>query len=82
MTEKRSVAEIVTRTLKAYIGPTMARLAMKTFAEKSLGVAPEALTVADVPKLIEAMRPMLKIMLGKDRADAVIAQITRECGTE
>lgn len=64
--------------LAAYLGPHTARNAVRTFAERALGRAPEALVPADVPPLLDALRPMLRTLLGSVQGEAVVEQIRRD----
>ncbi len=73
-----SVQDIVTRHLARYLGPHTAKTALKTFSARSLGKAPEEVTRADAPKLLQSLRPMLRTLIGADECDAVLAQMTRE----
>jgi hypothetical protein len=41
---------------------------------------PEALTPADLPRLLEALRPMLRTLCGVDKCDEMIAHVTSEMG--
>ena len=73
-----SIAEFVTGRLAIHLGPNVARMAVKTFAQKAVALKPEQLTLADVPRLIEAMRPMLHVMVGRDPGEVVLSEIARE----
>ena len=73
------VNEVVTRKLSVHLGPNVARMAVKTFAQKAVSRKPEELTPAEVPQLIEALRPMLVVMIGKSPSEAVLAEIARDC---
>jgi hypothetical protein len=53
-------------------------VAVKTFSLKALGRGPETLEIADVPALEQALRPMLRTLLGSARAELVLAEIRRE----
>jgi hypothetical protein len=75
-----SVAERIARRLGRYLGPHTGRVAVKTFAIKTLGRAPETLTRDDVPAMNEALRPMLRTLLGKQRCEIVIQHILGEFG--
>jgi hypothetical protein len=78
--EARLPAQVIVETLSVYLGPNTARNAVKTFAERSLGLAPEALTRGDCPRLLEALRPMLKTLLGAAQCDALLEKLSRELG--
>lgn len=74
------VATKIISRLSPHLGPHVAKMAMKTFSQKALGVSPESTRAADVPKLLEAIRPMLSVMLGKDHAETVIGELQRDFG--
>ena len=77
----RSPARHVEERLATFLGPHTARNALKTFATRTLGRSPEELTLADVPSLLAALRPMLRTLLGEDSARMLIDDIARELGT-
>jgi hypothetical protein len=72
--------EIVFRQLARYLGPSTAKTALKTFCDKSVGRPPEQLTLTDAPKLLSALRPMLRTLLGVGESDQVLQQLSRELG--
>jgi hypothetical protein len=77
---EKTIAERVADRLAIYLGPHTGRVAVKTFALKALGRGPETLAVSDFPKLEQALRPMLRTLLGSARAELVLAEIRRELG--
>jgi hypothetical protein len=80
MAEQESVAAIFARHLSAYIGHHTAPMAIKTFAKQALGVTPDQVHRANAGKLLDAMRPMLNTLLGKDHAEEVVKLIRRDLG--
>ena len=74
------ISEIIVRHLAVHLGPNSAKIALKTFAQKTTGHNPEELTTHDVPKLLDGVRPMLAVMIGKDASVAVIDAILKESG--
>lgn len=74
---KKTAATIVSR-LAVHLGPNIARIAITTFSEKALGVSAEEVKPSEIPTLLEALRPMLNVMLGKEHAEAVIGEIRRD----
>ena len=78
MHEPATIASVVISRLTPHLGPHVARMAMKTSSQKALGLAPEAANMTHVPKLIDAIRPMLNVMLGKDHAETIILEIQKD----
>jgi hypothetical protein len=74
----RLPSEILHERLAVYLGPNTARNALKTFAHKSVGVAPEAMTPEQAKRLLEALRPMLKTLLGAAQSDRLVANMGLE----
>jgi hypothetical protein len=72
-----SVAERVADQLSPYLGPFNAKVAVKTFAQRTLKLDPEALTSAHVPALLDALRPMLHTLVGRTSTDALLDEIRR-----
>ncbi len=72
------IAEQVAGHLSGYLGPFNAKVAVKTFSQRSLGVDQESLTVEHVPALLEALRPMLATLVGRASSEALLEQIRRE----
>jgi hypothetical protein len=68
-------SEVIAEKLATYIGPSTARLAVKTFADKILKRRPEEIALAEVPALLDGLRPMLRTLLGEGGADGVLAEI-------
>jgi hypothetical protein len=76
--QDHSIAELIADGLASYLGPHMARNAVKTFATKALGRPPEMLVRADAEPLLRALKPMLRTLLGAQQAEAVIENLTKE----
>jgi hypothetical protein len=73
-----TVADRIAARLARYLGPHTGRVAVKTFALRGLGRGPETLTIEDVPAMTQALRPMLRTLLGKQRCEIVVQHILRE----
>jgi hypothetical protein len=73
--DSRSPAERIAEQLAVHLGPSTARTAVRTFATRALGVQPHEISLADAPRLLEALRPMLRTLLGAAPADDVLAGI-------
>jgi hypothetical protein len=72
------LSEVVLRALSVYLGPHAARSAVRNFSERTLGKPPDALTSADIPALIDALKPMLETLLGSDQAEHVLTRLAEE----
>jgi hypothetical protein len=70
--------EIVATRLAEYLGPHTARVAIKTFSTKVGHSGADPFTSADVGALLEALRPMLRTLLGRERAEQLLATIQLE----
>jgi hypothetical protein len=75
-----TVGDRIAARLTRYLGPHTARVAVKTFAFRALGRGPETLTVADIPAMTQALRPMLRTLVGKQRSEVVVQHILVEFG--
>jgi hypothetical protein len=75
-----TTADRIAGRLARYLGPHTARVAVKTFAARALSLEPEALRPRDVPALANALRPMLRTLVGKERSEVVVQQILLEFG--
>ncbi len=74
----QTCAERVSDALAPYLGAFNAKVTVKTFAQRSLGVPAEALTAAQLPRLLDALRPTLYTLVGRVSADSLLEQIQRE----
>lgn len=75
-----SVAEEVASRLTPYLGALNARVRVKAVAEKKLGVPTEELSARDVAALMEAIRPALGVLMGREAAGELVRRIEREVG--
>jgi len=71
---RRAPADVIADALTVHLGPSTARTAMRTFASR-IGLSVETLSPADAPRLLEALRPMLRTLLGAVPADDVLEGI-------
>lgn len=71
------IAEVVISKLSVHLGPHVAKMAVRLFAKKAGVDGAEHLTAAHVPRLIEEIRPMLNVMIGKGPSASVVADIER-----
>lgn len=73
-----SPAEQVATRLAEYLGPNTARAAVRTFAQGTLGKPPEDVLPGDVPQLLDALRPMLRTLLGPAICEDIIGPLAKE----
>jgi hypothetical protein len=73
-----SPAALIERRLAVLLGPNTARTAVRTFCERGVGIAPEALTRADAPRLLAALRPTLRTLLGAAAAEQALDAMAKE----
>jgi hypothetical protein len=66
--------------LAVYLGPHTAKSALKTFSEKTFGLAPEQITVVQAQKLLDSLRPMLKTLVGAAQCERILTQLNLELG--
>lgn len=71
-------AQRVIHRLAVHLGPNVAKMAVGDFAKRALGVKPDEVTAKDIPRLLDAMRPMLSVLMGKEHSEAFIQELGRE----
>jgi hypothetical protein len=71
-------AAIIEERLSPLLGPNTARTAVRTFCQRATGGPPEALTGADAPKVLAALRPTLRTLLGATTAEQLLSEIAQE----
>lgn len=72
-----AATEKIVGRLAEYLGPQAARSTVNTFC-KRVGVAPEALSASQLALLLPTLKPMLQILLGTTRAEAVMTQLGKD----
>ncbi len=70
--------EIMARRLAEYLGPNTARVAVRVFSERATGHAEGPLTSDERSRVLDALRPMLRTLLGTRRAEDVLEQLARD----
>ena len=78
--KEESSVERIQRRLAHYLGPHTARLSLKTFAQKQFGRPAEALTEAELPELVRALRPLVRSVLGDSGGERLLKMLLAECG--
>lgn len=79
-TDGKLPSDVVREHLAVYMGAFTSRNAVQLMARQLAGTAPEALTLAQIPALLDALGPMLRTLLGKAGADKVVGEVRWELG--
>ncbi len=76
MTERnRLPAQLIADALTVHLGTSTAHTAVRSVSARALGLRPDEVSAADAPRLLEALRPTLRALLGSDPAEDVLAGI-------
>lgn len=78
MSSQSSPAEVVRARLASYLGPFTSRNAVQMVAKQTIGTDADHLQLTHIPKVLDALGPTLRTLLGKDGAAKVVAQIKEE----
>jgi len=70
--------EVVRQKLGHYLGPFTAKNAVNLGVKQIKAADADAVTRAEIPALIEALGPTLRILLGKAAAEKVAREIRQE----
>jgi len=71
-------ADVLRDLVARYLGPNTARNALKTFSERTFGRPAESLGAPEVLRLAEALRPMLRTLLGAGQAEVLLETVRKE----
>jgi hypothetical protein len=72
------LAAVIANHLAVFLGEHTAKSAVKTFSQRALGRGQETLTHDDLPRLLEALRPMLNTLVGRKQCDALLEKLRTE----
>lgn len=70
--------DIISERLARYLGPHMARSAVRTFSQRALHLPPEDVARDRAPELLRALRPCLNTLIGHAECDLVLQRLERE----
>jgi hypothetical protein len=70
--------DVLRDRLAVYLGPHTAGTALRVFADKSLTGPPERMTSAEARRMVEALRPMLKTLVGAAQCERIVSQLNIE----
>jgi hypothetical protein len=72
------IAAVIADHLAVYLGAHTAKVAVKTFSQRALSRGPETLSPGDLPKLFDALRPMMNTLIGRKQCESVIEKLRAE----
>lgn len=78
MSPSATPQELIALRLAEYLGPNTARVAARLCSERATGRAAGPLTRVEEARLLEALRPMLRTLLGRARAEDLLRQLARD----
>ncbi|HET6410938.1 MAG TPA: hypothetical protein VFG53_02680 [Anaeromyxobacter sp.] len=78
MSPSATPQELIALRLAEYLGPNTARVAARLCSERATGRAAGPLTRAEETRLLEALRPMLRTLLGRARAEDLLRQLAQD----
>lgn len=73
-----SPADVVREQLTPYLGPFTSKNALQMVAKQTLGTDADHVQLSHIPRLLEALGPTLRTLLGKEGAAKVADQIRKE----
>jgi hypothetical protein len=77
-TEPPNPLQIIASRLTPYLGPNTARVATRLCAEQA-SVRPDgSLTRDETERVLDALRPILRTLLGRTRTEDVLLQLARD----
>lgn len=69
------ISDRVVTALAPFLGPHTARNAVRLFAQRSLGLRPEQVTLVEAGRLVEALGPMLRTLVGEEPARELVERL-------
>lgn len=72
------ISDQIAAHLSPYIGQFNAQMWVKSVTRRELGLAPDELTLKQIPTVVDGLRPYLQTLMGRATAEDLLLQITRE----
>jgi hypothetical protein len=70
--------ELLVTRLAEFLGEPNARSTVNSFCRQKVGVAPDALSAAQLNLVLPSLKPMLSILIGTSNADGLLVRISQE----
>lgn len=70
--------DIISERLAQYLGPHMARSAVRTFSQRALHIPPEEVARNRASELLRALRPCLNTLIGHAECEVVLSRLEVE----
>ena len=77
-TGSASSLEIIVGRLAPYLGPNTARVAARMCAEQATGRSDGTVSPDEASGVLDALRPMLRTLLGRTRTEEVLLELARD----
>jgi hypothetical protein len=65
----------IAAVLARWIGPDTARAVVRTFSDRVLGCRPDEIAPGDEARLLEALRPMVRALVGPGSVEPVLSEL-------
>ncbi len=75
----RSAGDDIAAALACWIDPDTARAMVRTLSDRVLGCRPHEIAPQDEARLLEALRPVLRTLLGEGAVEHAVARLERVC---
>ena len=76
--ESNRAVDILTLRLAQYLGPAAAANTVHNLCLRDARVAPEALSPAQLARVVPGLQPLLSVLLGNMKTELLLAQLTKE----
>jgi hypothetical protein len=76
--ESNRAVEILTLRLAQYLGPAAAANTVHGLCRREANAAPEALSSAQLARLVPGLQPLLSVLLGNMKTELLLSQLAKE----
>ena len=78
MTSNPESAKLLTERLAQYLGPRAAANTLEAFCRRHAAKAPEALSGAELARVLPHLQPLLSVFLGTTKTEVLLSQLGKE----
>jgi hypothetical protein len=76
--EPNRAVEVLTLRLAQYLGPAAAANTVHNLCLREASAAPEALSPAQLARVVPALQPLLSVLLGGMKTELLLAQLEKD----